>query len=212
MLKKIYFTVILLTVLFVQTVAAQDKTNKQDAKAKSKSEKIMREAKKQYDALRYVAAIEILLLEIKDQPDDKVAMEMLANSYRNIKDYDNAVKWFGELTQSGTVKPEWALNYAEVLSNKELYESSELWYKKYLDLTSGKDSLALSFTNLSSRINAFNKNRNAWKIDYLNINTGNAEYSPMFYKQGLVFASNRRLQGPVKGVFEWDQTPFSDLY
>jgi outer membrane protein OmpA-like peptidoglycan-associated protein len=201
MIRRIY--IIIAAILISQTVFAQQN---------SSASKILKDAKKQYDALRYTSAIPLLLTELQISPGDKAAEEMLANSYRNIKDYNNAVQWYAELTKSGTIKPEWALYYAEALANKEQYQNSEIWYNKYLLLTANKDKRAAAFSKFNPLQSNLFKNRSDWKVEYLNINTAKSEYSPMYYQNGLVFSSNRKIEGLSKRVFEWDETPFTDLY
>jgi outer membrane protein OmpA-like peptidoglycan-associated protein len=208
MLKKIYLIV---TVLLLSQAALFAQTTRNAGSLKM--------ARKQYESLRYTPAIEILVNFLRDHPGDLEAEEMLANSYRNINDYKQALYWYGELTKAATVKPEWALYYAQALANKQQYKESELWYNKYVELVTkdnkagnAKDGMAASFAKAYGHVDDFLKNRADWRIAYLNINTAGAEYSPMYYKKGLLFVSNRRTKGITKNVFEWDQTPFSDLY
>jgi tetratricopeptide (TPR) repeat protein len=79
------------------------------------------------------------------------AQEMMAGSNRNIKNYDEAVYWYGELCKLKNIKPEWALYYAEALANKEKYEQSEQWYRKFLSMKpSDRRADAFSKANLNS--------------------------------------------------------------
>src|SRR5690606_980627 len=59
---------------------------------------------------------------------------------------------------------------------------------------------------------AFSKDASFWKVSLTDLNTSASEYSPAFYKGGLLFASNRMTDRPVKRVFPWDRTPFTSLY
>ena len=167
---------------------------------------ILRKAAIEFQAFRYTSAIKELQEVIKKEPANEKAVEMLASSNRHIKDYDEAVYWYGELVKLKHIKPEWALFYAEALANKERYEESEQWWRKYLSLKPS-DRRAKSFSN--ANINAFNST-GEWQVDYTNINTDAAEYSPMFFKDGLLFISNR--QSKSRYTFHWDQTPYTDMY
>lgn len=200
MLRNIYIALIIVLLLPV-AVFAQAKKESSELKA----------ASKEYLALRYTPAIKLLERELKARPGNIDAQEMIANSYRNIKDYDKAVYWYAILTQAQTLKPEWALYYAEALASAQQYTASEQWYQKYLSL-SAKDGRASAFAKAYPEVGGFLKNRRDWSISYLNVNTAASEYSPMFYKKGLMFSSNRKTGILVKRVFGWDQTPFSDLY
>lgn len=167
---------------------------------------ILRKATIEFQALRYSSAIKELQDVMKKEPGNEKAIEMLAASNRHIKNYDEAVYWYGELTKLKHIKPEWALFYAEALRNKSRYEESEQWYRKFLTLKPA-DRRAASFS--TANMNAF-ANTGEWKVDYTNINTDAAEYSPMFFKDGLLFISNR--QPKSRYTFHWDQTPYTDMY
>ncbi|HEY1009513.1 MAG: OmpA family protein [Daejeonella sp.] len=168
---------------------------------------LLQKAIKEYNALRYVAAIQELKRVIKKEPLNVKAQEMLASSYRKTKVYDEALFWYGELTNQKNIKPEWALYYAEALANNERYEESEKWYRKYLALKPG-DRRAEAFSK--ANIEELSRDENVWKIEFLNINSDASEYSPMFYKDGLLFISNR--QEKSRYMFAWDQTPYTDMF
>lgn len=168
---------------------------------------LLQKAIKEYNALRFVSAIKELNRVIKKDPLNIKAQEMLAASYRNTKVYDEALHWYGELTNQKNIKPEWALYYAEALANKERYEESEKWYRKYLALQP-TDRRAAAFSK--ANIGAISKDEGNWEIEFLNINSDASEYSPMFYKDGLLFISNRHEKS--RFMFAWDQTPYTDMF
>lgn len=201
MLKKIYITIALL-VFSHALVCGQD----------SKANSLFKTGESDYNSFKYASAIASFESLLKSHPQNIEAEAMLADSYRQVKNYDKAVFWYGKLTSGNRIRPEWALRYAEVLANKKQYEGSELWYEKYLNLVN-KDKMASSFIKFYPNIGLLLEENEEWKVDYMNINTASSEYSPMYYKDGLIFASNRK-GGPgfSRKVFQWDQSPFSDLY
>lgn len=168
---------------------------------------LMQKAIKEYNSLRYVSAIKALDRVLKDDPSNTRAQDMIASSYRNTKMYDEALIWYGKLTSQKNIKPDWALYYAEALANKERYEESEKWYRKYLELKPG-DRRAEAFSK--AKIETFTDKKNVWDIALLNINTDASEYSPMLYKNGLLFISNRSEKS--RYIFGWDQTPYTDMF
>lgn len=171
----------------------------------------LKRAEKEYVSLRYAYAIPLLEKVLKTEPNQARAIELLADSYRRTKDYAQAGAWYAKLVQQPTIKPEWALRYAEVLANNQAYVQSENWYKKYLELVSN-DGRAMAFSKAYPSVNTFMKNKKRWNIGFANINTALSEYAPMYYQDGLLFVSNRKTDKLTKNVFGWDQTPFSDLY
>ena len=177
---------------------------------KNQPDAVFKTAEKEYNALRYAYAIPLLERVIKVQPNHNKAVELLANSYRKTKDYKNAGTWYAKLVKQTPLKPEWALAYAEVLANNQDYKASETWYKQYLTL-SGADASASEFVKAYQN-KSFLSDKKRWTVGFANINTVQSEYAPTYYKDGLLFVSNRKVNALTKNVFAWDQTPFSDLY
>lgn len=169
----------------------------------------MKKAVAAYQAMHYLKAAGYLEKALEKDPENTVAMEMIASAYRNVRNYPASERWYRELSKQKKLKPVWALNFAEALANLGNYEESEMWYRKYLEL---QPSDKRGFNFASADIESFSSNSRLWKAEPVNINTGASEYSPVFYKGGLIFVSNRRPGKMTNNVFGWDQTPFSDLY
>lgn len=200
MLKTLNITLVLLLLSPIALLAQQKKTDDH-----------LKAAREEYTSLRFISAIRLLQPELKKHPDDINAQELIANSYRFIKDYDNAVVWYAQLTKAATLKPEWALYYAEALANKQQYTLADQWYHTYMKLATD-DNRGANFPKFYADVDNFLKNKNEWDIAFTNINTSASEYSPVYYKNGLIFSSNRKKGVLTKKVFGWDDTPFSDLY
>jgi len=194
-LTSTVFTILLL--LIMKPAGAQQMDNSP----------LLRKAMLEYQNLRFAAAIRELHKVLEKDPDNISAQEMMAASCRNIKNYDEAMHWYGELCKLKNIKPEWALYYAEALANKEKYEKSEQWYRKFLSLRpADRRADAFSKANLGS----FSSNAGEYKVAFSSINTDDSEYSPMYYKNGLLFISNRQQKN--RYVFQWDRTSYSDMY
>lgn len=169
----------------------------------------LKKASSDFNSLRYIKAIEKLNIILRKDSALIPAQEMLAYSYRQVKNYEKAIYWYEKLVQHKSIKAEWALNYAELLANSMQYEKSEHWYRTYLILVPD-DKRASAFSRFSPR--SLYTNEELWKVELTNINTPASEYSPAFYKSGLLFCSNRMQESVIKRVFPWDGTPFTNLY
>ncbi|MDB5119522.1 MAG: OmpA/MotB domain protein [Sphingobacteriales bacterium] len=170
---------------------------------------VLKRAIADYEKLNFVAAIKGLKVVLQKNSRNVLAQELIANSYRNIRNYDEALFWYSELVKQPSLKQEWVIHYAEALANKERYEESEQWYRKYQRLAP-KDQRTIAF--IKAGINKWSQESAEWKVSSININTSASEYSPIYYNGGLLFSSNRPKPSILKHVFGWDQTPFSDLY
>lgn len=161
-----------------------------------------------FKSLKYDLAITQLKPIVAKDSANLGAMVMLAESYRLTKQYPEALKHYEILALKSNPKADWVLRYAESLAIDKAYEKSELWYRKYLSMVPS-DRRAASFSKAD--LEEIGK-ESSWIVNYLDMNTPASEYSPMLYKNGLVFTSNKYYAKPVNHVFAWDNTPFSDLY
>ena len=168
----------------------------------------MKKARQQFTSLHYAEASRQLKVILENDSTLVPAQEMLAYSYRMLNDYRGSLKWYQKLVQHQPVKPEWALYYAEALAHNEQYESSEGWYRKYVSFVPADRRAAVFARTNSSNF----KSAGNWMVNYTNINTQSSEYAPVFYKEGLIFSSNRPTGVLSKQVFLWDNTPFTNLY
>ncbi|MFD2162938.1 OmpA family protein [Paradesertivirga mongoliensis] len=193
---------IIVCVLFA--LVCQNSYGQSSAKLKTQ----LKIAEQQYKRLHFLSAIQHLKPILEADSTLVNAQEMMANSYRNLRNYDESLYWFAKLVEQPNMKFEWALYYAEALASKEKYEESEKWYRKYLSLVP-KDKRASSFIKAGAA--SFQGNSD-WVVYQTNLNTAASEYSPAWYKKGLLFVSNRRSGEIVKNVFGWDNTPYSNLY
>ncbi|WP_285008114.1 OmpA family protein [Pedobacter faecalis] len=163
----------------------------------------------EFNAFRYISAIKELSSVLKADTGNVRAQEMIAYSYRMIKNYQESLFWYEKLSRQKNLKPEWALHYAEALANNQQYERSEGWYRKYFSMIP-TDKRAAAFA--SSNLNQLNKNIGNWKLGFTNLNSQGSDYSPAFYNGGLIFTSNRQTKKLSRRIFQWDNTPFSSLY
>lgn len=199
-MKKIFILIFVSFVLlfFTQKAISQDKAD----------DKKLAVAINSYNNLKFIQAIEELKPVLAKDPTNVDATEIMANSYRLTKQYKEALVWYEKLSKLRFSKPDWNLHYAEALANNKEYEKSEQFYRKYLAMIPSDRRAKLfseaDFDKLGKTVD--------WDIKFLNINTLASDYSPMLYKDGLLFTSNRQNTKPVKYVFGWNNTPFSDLY
>jgi outer membrane protein OmpA-like peptidoglycan-associated protein len=191
-------TLSIIYVLLVSTINAQTKKLADLSKATT-----------EFNSLRYISAIKELSPILKVDTGNVKAQEMIAYSYKMIKNYEEALFWYEKLTKQSPSKPEWFLYYAEALANNQQYERSEKYYRAYYGLIP-TDKRAAAFS--TSKLDQFGKNMGNWKVDFTNLNSQGSDYSPIYYKDGLMFTSNRSSRKFSKRIFQWDNSPFSNLY
>jgi outer membrane protein OmpA-like peptidoglycan-associated protein len=136
----------------------------------------------------------------------------LAFAYRRIQDSRNAERVYADLlAEFPDADAETYLYYAQALAQNGKHRESQKAYALYGDRQTadlrGK-KFAVSYLDL----NRFYQDSSSYKVEYLPINSRQADFSPMFYRNGLVFVSAREEGGALKRIFAFNQTPFLDLY
>lgn len=177
----------------------------------------LRAANKQFDNLSYVSAVrayeEFLRIDKKKDPvETREAMTKLGYSYRKLQDTRNAERVYAELIKNYTdLDSEVYLYYAQSLAANGKYRESQKMYSQYGE-KQGQDLRGRKFTVSYMDMSRFYIDSSSYRLAELPINSRQADFSPMYYKGGLVFVSARDESGPVKRVFNWNQTPFLDMY
>ena len=176
-----------------------------------------RSANRAFDNYSYADAVrnyeEFLRNDKKTDPvEQKEALEKLAYCYRRLQDSKNAERIYAELVEKfPDADSRNILYYAQALASNSKYRDSQRMYSKYAESQTA-DLRGRKFTVTYMDMNRFYKDSAMYQVEYLPVNSRQADFSPMYYKGGLVFVSARAESGIIKRVFNWNQTPFLDLY
>lgn len=206
MTVRINIIAILMATLFIGRVHAQ--------------EALLKAAQHHYESLSYIKAIDAyesaLAKKGLNEQQKLDARIKLADSYTKIKDTQNAERVYREIFEGSTGeiaddKVAASLKYAQVLASNGKYKEAQEIYDKYTRKVED-DPRGKGFSKLYNDVSVLSKNANCYKVDYLSINTNSSDFSPSYFKNGLVFVSNRRSTTGVRRVFGWNDTPFLDLY
>ena len=180
------------------------------AKAQSASS----QANRLFEQMAYSQAAELYEKALKVNPKDSSKREILtrlAYSYRQIRDTQNAERVYRILSGDVNSTANDHLYFAQSLASNAKYDEAKDVYEKYAK-AQADDSRGTEFSKTYSKVGKLSKNASSYSIEYLDINTNRAEFSPTYYKKGLMFVSARNESVITKRVYSWNQTPFLDLY
>lgn len=170
----------------------------------------MRKGDKAFSVFQFQKAIKSYTKVLSKETTDYKALSQLADVYRITGDYENAVKWYGEVVKSSECSPMQNFYYAQMLRTVQQYDSAKVYYQKYADQVSGDPR----GKRLADGIDLIPQ----WRKDSINVrvrefphNSPASDFSPAYYKNDstIVFASSR---GTGKIDELWSGTPFLDLY
>lgn len=198
------FTIVILTRLLIGPVLAQS---------------LVKQADRQFNELAYAQAIELyekaLTTPTPIPVDEKRdAWAKLGYSYQQMRDMPNAERIYRDLVTSGNLPPDYAryyLFYAQALASNGKYREAQAAYEKYEAMPTNTRKTP-SLTKIYSDISTLTNTAGTYKVEYLSMNTRRAEFSPMLYKDGLVFVAEGQGKGGLKGLFTGNNAHYLDLY
>lgn len=185
------------------------------------SQSIVRQADRQFDLLAYSKAADLYEQALQNntvssKAEIRATRAKLGYSYRQVRDMQGAERVYRELIAAeGELPDEYVQSYlyfAQALASNGKYQEAQEAYEKYNSVQKA-DTRGPMFSRLYRDVSVLSRNAGNYKVDFLSVNSTKAEFSPILYKDGLVFVSAQRNEGVgLKRVFNWNNTPFLDLY
>ncbi len=121
----------------------------------------------------------------------------LANAYQQVGDMTKAERVYHDWLESGVeFKPKSMLLYAQALASNGKFKEAQTMYERYLSLkekTPVRSASAIPAGPLTKPAGSGNPAQPArYRLDVLGIDTDNEEFSPAYYKNGLVYVSGSK--------------------
>lgn len=141
-----------------------------------------------------------------------LAASRLAESYRNTGNSLKAEIWYRRLDNSPLVSLEDRYNFAVVLMENGKYREASEKFNAYLqyDPTAKKARRLLS---VCDSIHLFFEDTTLYQVSAPDFNGEfEANFSPVFYRDGIVFVSDRMASGKRKIISPWTGKPYLDLF
>lgn len=148
----------------------------------------LRKANKQYGLKSYEKAIKYYEKFLRRKPNNTVALDRVADSYRQINQLQKSADWYAKAVKGGRVEPHTYLHYGKVLKALDRCDDA----KKYFSLYAGKDKTTATQYLKSCDFAAKNKNNpSSVEINNEFINTSGDDYAAIPFGDRVVFASTR---------------------
>ncbi|MEZ0539291.1 OmpA family protein [Fibrella arboris] len=179
----------------------------------------VKRADQQFAQLAYAQAAElyekaIAEAQLPTEAEVRQARAKLGYCYRQLRDTHNAERVYRALIGEGQLPADFNdayLHFAQALASNGKYKEAQEAYEAYGSMQS-TDSRGPRFSKLYRDVSALTSNAGSYKVDFLDLNTRDAEFSPMLYRGGLVFVTSSKADNGIRRVFNWDNTPFLDLH
>lgn len=170
----------------------------------------LRKGDKAFTFFQFDKAIKSYNKVLNKRPENYQALSQIADVYRITGDYDNAVKWFGELARHPECSPVQKYYYAQMLRTVQLYDSAKIYFLQYAELVPG-DPRGKRLADGIDMIPQWLRDSSSVRINEFSHNSPGSEFSPAYYKSdsAIVFPSSR---GTGKIDQLWSGMTFLDLF
>ncbi|CAM4346717.1 OmpA family protein [Zobellia nedashkovskayae] len=198
MIKKIHILFVLVFLMGVSVFA---------------QEKLITKANEKYDEYSFSPAIDIYKKVLDRGYASADLLKKLGNSYYYNADYEDASNTYKRLVDEypDEIGPEYYFRYAQTLKTLEDYEGSKAVMAKFLEATSD-DARATAYKDEEDYLNDIKRNSGRYNVSPFQYNSPYSEFAPSFYKEGLIFSSDRDTGNFARYRHTWNSKDFLDLY
>lgn len=197
-MKKYTYSLFLLTIFTLSMYSSYAQT-------------ALKKGNKLYDAMAYSQAIPQLESALKKDANNSDAMIKLADCYRLTNNSEMAEMWYAKVVASGVSKPIHQLYYAQALMTNGKYADAKKWMDTY-HASEPNDMRPESSLKSIDNISSYTEDAQNFKIEKININSPDADFGAVAYRDGIVFASTRERNQPVRRTDMWTGKKFLALY
>ncbi|OEK03673.1 hypothetical protein BFP97_20070 [Roseivirga sp. 4D4] len=181
------------------------------AQAQNRSRLDVMRAGKLFDGFEFVEAAKIYERLVARDSSFSYAKLQLAESYRLMNQPEKAALWYAEVVNDSISDPIHKLYYAQALMSNGQYDRARSWLERY-NYEADDSTRARNLIAGIDNFEAFYQDSARFKIDTAAFNSEGSDFSPVYYREGVVFSSNRSGFKIVKRRHGWDDTNFLQIY
>jgi tetratricopeptide (TPR) repeat protein len=168
-------------------------------------------AKRYIKELNYQGAIE-LLQAVLTKGDNAEAKINLAECYRKIGDSENGEFYYAQVVRLPEAQPIHSLYYGEMLQRNGKCDLAKEWYLKFSEAVPEDVRGQYMAKACDYEEELKTKGEGVYDVKRATFNSDFDDFGSTFYKDGIVFASERDPGISVKRNHSWTGQPFLDLY
>lgn len=172
--------------------------------------KVLKEANTHYDNLEYHTAAVKYNEYLKTHKDDMARIK-LAECYVHMNHFSEAEKEYAAVIAFPTITSQNELHYAHILKHNGKYDEARKWYTDYL-LANPTDAAVISELRSCDSLKNYIKYSYQYEVSPVFANETESNFSPAFFKNGIVFASERSKPTKTVGVSQWTGHSYLDIY
>ena len=199
MLKRVTILFIFVFALFQQSFA---------------QDRLLEKANNKYEEYSFKPAIDIYKRVLDKGYTSADLLKRLGNSYYFNADYKEAAGIYKRLVEEfkDEVEPAYYFRYSQTLRSLGNYEKADELMATFTALVGDDDTLANDFSKDLNYMSEIERNSGRYSITPFKYNSTFSEFAPSYYKEGLIFSSDRDTGNLAKYRHTWNSKDFLDLY
>ncbi len=170
----------------------------------------IKEADRFYENYHYTSAIPLYESWLKKHPHDIPVIEKLADSYSKVNDSGNEERLYKKLIDEKPADKNGLLKYASALAKNGKYEQSIQYFRLFSE--NGGDTRGVRYVEALGNLDRLYKDSSSIIVKPLIVNSRHDDFSPAFYKEGILFCSDRVSGKKATKTFDWNQSAYLDIY
>ncbi len=159
----------------------------------------------------YTNAIKEYLYCLKKDTSNAEATINIAECYRLTNDPVNAEIWYKKVVRLKEAQPLHQLHLGEALMQNKKYNEARKWLEEYAD-NNPTDNRGDEHLKTINQLNKYFRDTSFVKIEKININSAEPDFSPVIYSGGLLFTSGRKKLELVERKHAWTGSNFLSIY
>jgi outer membrane protein OmpA-like peptidoglycan-associated protein len=168
---------------------------------------LLAKANELYESKSFAQAIDSYEKILKKNPSNLDVIAKVADSYRQTNNITGAEKYYAKLVTMSNSQPIDKYYYGQILVEKEKYAEAKTWLSQYT-----LDDRGAIATKAIDEKQKFYKDAPYYRVAKISINSDKSDFSPTFYKNGIVFVSSRNRTSLIKRTHSWTNNGFTRLY
>lgn len=168
-----------------------------------------KEGNRLYEQMAYHQAIPEYQRALSRKDIDDAHMK-LADCYVKTNDVDLALDEYAKAVQLGNAEPRHYLEYARLLMRKGRTADAKVWFDKYLEKMPN-DAAVQELSASAGAPEDFKKDSLAWLLTSEKVNSGESNFSPVYFNDKIVFTSDRGSSSWRK-QYAWTGRPFLNMF
>lgn len=170
----------------------------------------LKRANKYYDTYDYPKAIKLYKKAAKS--NNVEALEKLANAYRLTKNYKEAETTYAQLMKQANFNSINHFYYGLVLKNNNKIDEAKEQFKLYSNSVP-TDKIAELSVRSCEEIKVWINKTQQFEVSIVpNVNSVHADFCPVYYKNQMVFVSERTKDMVNNNNYAWNEQPYLNVY